>query len=68
MIEKIVNHWIRRKTKNLTEIPLFTMTFDYRKYKAQGKKLWAISEITMIWIFLRRFEVWYERLLNLQIL
>lgn len=38
MIKRIVNRWIRRKTKNLTEIPLFTMTFDYRKYKAQGKK------------------------------
>lgn len=38
MIEKIINRWIRRKTKNLTEIPLFTMTFDYRKYKTQGKK------------------------------
>ena len=38
MIERIVNRWIRRKTKNLTEIPLFTMTFDYRKYKAQGLK------------------------------
>lgn len=38
MIEKIINHWIRRKTKNLTEIPLFTMVFNYRKYKADGKK------------------------------
>lgn len=38
MIEKIINRWIRRKTKNLTEIPLFTMTFNYRKYKEQGKK------------------------------
>lgn len=38
MIERIVNRWIRRKTKNLTEIPLFTMTFNYRKYKADGKK------------------------------
>lgn len=38
MIEKIINCWIRHKTKNLTEIPLFTMTFNYRKYKEQGKK------------------------------
>ena len=38
MIKKIINHWIRCKTKNLTRIPLFTMTFDYRKYKTQGKK------------------------------
>lgn len=38
MIKKIVNCWIRYKTKNLTRIPLFTMTFNYRKYKSQGKK------------------------------
>lgn len=38
MIKGIVNRWIRHKTKNLTEIPLFTMTFNYRKYKTQGKK------------------------------
>ena len=38
MIKKIINCWIRHKTKNLTRIPLFTMTFNYRKYKADGKK------------------------------
>lgn len=38
MIERIANRWIRRKTKNLTRIPLFMMTFNYRKYKADGKK------------------------------
>lgn len=38
MIKRIINRWIRRKTKNLTEIPLFTMTFNYRKYKTDGKK------------------------------
>ena len=38
MIGRIVNRWIRRKTKNLTRIPLFTMLFNYRKYKTQGKK------------------------------
>lgn len=38
MIKKIINCWIRYKTKNLTRIPLFTMTFDYRKYKADVKK------------------------------
>ena len=38
MIKKIANCWIRHKTKNLTRIPLFTMTFNYRKYKADGKK------------------------------
>ena len=38
MIKKIINCWIRHKTKNLTRIPLFTMTFDYRKYTEDGKK------------------------------
>ena len=38
MIERIVNRWIRHKIKNLTRIPLFMMTFNYRKYKADGKK------------------------------
>lgn len=38
MIKRIVNRWIRCKTKNLTRIPLFMMTFNYRKYKADGKK------------------------------
>lgn len=38
MIKKIVDCWIRYKTKNLTRIPLFTMVFNYRKYKADCKK------------------------------
>nr|DAR47399.1 MAG TPA: hypothetical protein [Bacteriophage sp.] len=38
MFEKIWNLYIRKKTKNLTRIPIFTMTFDYRKYKEHGKK------------------------------
>ena len=38
MIKKIINCWIRYKTKNLTRIPLFTMVFNYRKYKADDKK------------------------------
>lgn len=37
MIKKIVDCWIRYKTKNLTRIPLFTMVFNYRKYKQDGK-------------------------------
>lgn len=32
------NMMIRRKTKNLIRIPMFTMTFNYRKYKSDGKK------------------------------
>lgn len=38
MIKRIFNLWIRHKTKNLTRIPLFTMTFNYRKYVKHGKK------------------------------
>lgn len=37
MVKKIINCWIRYKTKNLTRIPFFTMTFNYRKYKDSGK-------------------------------
>lgn len=38
MIKGIYDLWIRKKTKNLTRIPLFTMTFNYRKFKTDGKK------------------------------
>ena len=38
MFKRLSNLYIRKKTKNLTRIPLFTMTFNYRKYKADGKK------------------------------
>lgn len=38
MFKRLANWYIRHKTKNLTRIPLFTMTFNYRKYKAEGKK------------------------------
>lgn len=36
MFKRLANWYIRRKTKNLTRIPLFTMTFDYRKYKEKN--------------------------------
>lgn len=38
MIKAIANKWLKHKTKNFTHIPLFTMIFDYRKYKSVGKK------------------------------
>lgn len=37
MKRTIFNMWHRHRTKNLTRIPLFTMTFDYRKYRRDGK-------------------------------
>lgn len=38
MIKKLCNLYIRYKTKGLTRIPLFTMTFDYQKFKKFGKE------------------------------
>lgn len=37
MISWIFNLWIRKKTCNLTKIPIFYMIFDYQKYKRDGK-------------------------------
>lgn len=38
MIKKLCNLYIQHKTKGLTRIPLFTMTFDYQKFKKFGKE------------------------------
>lgn len=38
MIKKIANYWLKHKTKNLTRIPLFTMTFDWKKFQKDGKE------------------------------
>ena len=38
MLKRLANWYIRHKTKNLTRIPLFTMTFDYRNYKVEDKQ------------------------------
>ena len=37
MIKKLCNLYIKHKTKNLTRIPLFIMTFDWRKFQKEGK-------------------------------
>ena len=37
-LRRLANLYIRCKTKNLKRIPLFIMTFNYPKYKAEGKK------------------------------
>ena len=36
MIKKLCNLYIKHKTKNLTRIPLFIMTFDWRKFQKEG--------------------------------
>lgn len=38
MFKKIFNLYIRYKTKNLKAIPLFVMTFDWKKFQKDGKK------------------------------
>ena len=37
MIKKLCNLYIKQ-TKNLTRIPLFVMTFDWKKFQEDGKK------------------------------
>lgn len=38
MIKKLCNLYIRYKTKNLKAIPLFVMTFNWKKFQKDGKK------------------------------
>ena len=38
MIKKLCNLYIKHKTKNLTMIPLFTMTLDWNKFQEDGKE------------------------------
>lgn len=38
MFNKFFNLYIRYKTKNLKAIPLFVMTFDWKKFQKDGKK------------------------------
>ena len=37
-MRRLANLYIRCRTKSLKRIPLLTMTFNYPKYKAEGKK------------------------------
>lgn len=37
MIKKLSNFWLKRKTDNLTKIPLFIMMFNWRKFQKDGK-------------------------------
>lgn len=38
MFKKIFNLYIRYKTKNLKAIPLFVMTFNWKKFQKDGKE------------------------------
>lgn len=37
-LRSVANYWLKHKTKNLTRIPLFTMTFDWKKFQKDGKE------------------------------
>lgn len=37
-LRSVANYWLKHKTKNLTRIPLFTMTFDWKKFQKSGKE------------------------------
>lgn len=37
-MKRIFNVWLKKKTKNYTLIPLFTVTFNYQKFKKLGKQ------------------------------
>lgn len=38
MIKRLYNIWLKRKTKNFTRIPMFVMTFDWKKFQKDGKE------------------------------
>ena len=38
MIKKLSNFWLKRKTDNLTKIPLFIMMFNWRKCQKDWKE------------------------------
>jgi hypothetical protein len=38
MFNKLFNLYIRYKTKNLKAVPLFVMTFNWKKIRKDGKK------------------------------
>lgn len=38
MIKRLLDWWIKKKTKNFTEIPLVFINFDYKKYSEIGER------------------------------
>lgn len=38
MIKRLYNIWFKQKTKNFTRIPVFVMTFDWKKFQKDGKE------------------------------
>lgn len=41
MFNKFFNLYIRYKTKNFKAIPLFVMTFDWKEFQKDGKRIAA---------------------------
>lgn len=63
MIKKLFNLYIRHKTKNLTRIPLFIMTFDWKKFQKDGKKDSCVLNINQLQTAL---DVMVDRYANLR--
>lgn len=40
---KLIDRWLKRITKNYTEIPLLWITFDYQKYQKDKKNSCTVS-------------------------
>lgn len=38
MIKRLYNIWFKQKTKNFTRIPVFVMTFDWKKFQKDRKE------------------------------
>lgn len=38
MFDKISNWWLKKKTKNFTQIPFFAVLFNFEKYVNSGEK------------------------------
>lgn len=38
MFNKILDFWLKKRTKDFTEIPLVFINFDYKKYSEDGEK------------------------------
>ena len=38
MIKRLYNIWFKQQTKNFTRIPVFVMTFDWKKFQKDRKE------------------------------
>lgn len=48
LLSKLGGIWLRRKSDNLTKIPLILISFDYKRWKTEGIKDSCCTMYTMI--------------------